>query len=196
MKTVEMIFDFVSPASYLAFTQIPAVAERTGAAIIWTPVFLGAVMKAAGSSSPITVPAKGRWMLVDFQRYATEYGVVFKMNPHFPFNTMAPLRIACALLIDKDERAMPFMTAVYDAIWVDGKDMSDEAVLASVITDAGLDAEALLPFATRQDAKDLLKANTESAVARGVFGNPTFFVDEDMFFGQDRLHHVERALRA
>lgn len=192
-KTIECFFDFGSPATYLAWTQLPRLAAKYNATLIWRPMLLGAVFKATGNQSPAMNPAKGRYMLIDFQRYAKHYDVPMKFNPFFPINTMTLMRGAVAL--QGDPRFDDYLDAVFKAIWVDEQNMGQPEVVASVLEKAGFDAAALLAQCSDETVKEKLKANTEEAVARGAFGAPTVYVDGEMFFGQDRLPMIEKALQ-
>jgi len=193
-KTVEYYFDFGSPAAYLASTQLKALAADTGATVLWRPMLLGGVFVATGNASPASVPAKGKYIFRDFHRFAQRYGVPLKVNPFFPINTITLMRIAVGLQMRDDPRFMEYCTAMFRAIWVEAQNMNDPATVASVLQSAGFDAPALLALAVDQSVKDKLKADTEAAVARGIFGAPTFFVGDQMFWGQDRLDFVREAL--
>lgn len=194
-KTVEFFFDFGSPTSYLAWTQLPELAAEAGAQLQWRPMLLGGVFKATGNASPVTVPAKGRWMFDDMARWARRYGVALAMNPHFPINTLTLMRGAAGLQLRRPADFEHYVEAVYRAMWETPCNMGDPAVAAQVLQRAGFDAEDLLALAGDPEVKARLVANTEEAVARGVFGAPTMFVDGQMFFGQDRLDFVREALR-
>ncbi len=194
MTRAEFFFDFGSPASYLAYTQMDGLAQRTGAEIVWRPILLGGVFKATGNASPAAVPAKGKWMTADLARFARRYGAPFAHNPYFPINTLLMMRGAAAY--EGDTQFRPYVDAMFRAMWVDGRNMNDPVTAAGVLTAAGFDPAAFMARAESQPARDRLKATTEEAVARGVFGAPTIFVDQHMFFGQDRLDFVEEALRA
>ena len=193
-KTVEFLFDFGSPASYLAYKRLPALAERTGARIDYAPVLLGAVFKATGNASPASIPAKGRWTGVDFHRWATRHRIEFNFNPYFPINTLHLMRGATGLI--GDTRFMTYCDRVFDAMWREPTNLGDPAELAPVVRGAGLEPEDFRALIERDDVKNRLKGTTERAVERGVFGAPTFFVGEEMFFGQDRMDFVEEALAA
>ena len=117
-KTLEFHFDFGSPTTYLAYTQVPRIAQETGAALAWHPMLLGGVFKAAGNASPITVPAKGRWMNDDMARWARRWGVPLVMNPHFPVNTLTLMRGACGLLMRQPDDFQRYMDAMFHAMWV------------------------------------------------------------------------------
>jgi 2-hydroxychromene-2-carboxylate isomerase len=191
-KTVEFFYDFTSPTAYLAWTQLPAIVKRTQATLVYRPMFLGGVMQTTGNRPPGTVEAKGRWMQADLARFARRYGVAFARNPHFPMMTLLTQRIAVGI-VDTPEFER-YLAAVFNAAWRYGKNIADKAVLAEVLTAAGLDAEKLIAMADDPANKEKLKANTDEAVARGAFGAPTFFVGDEMHFGQDRLDFVEEAL--
>jgi 2-hydroxychromene-2-carboxylate isomerase len=194
VKSVEFFFDFGSPASYLAYTQIGKVAARAGADVVWRPFLIGGVMQAAGNRSPIECAPKGKWMIEDLARFAKRYGVGFNMNPHFPINTLPLMRGAVAA---QDGGFLDaYSDTVYQAMWVDGKNMGDPEVIGAVLTDAGLDAAQIIAATQDQAVKDKLKANTQEAFERGAFGAPTYFIGDEMHFGQDRLDFVEEALTA
>lgn len=193
MKRAEFFFDFGSPASYLAHTQMDGVAARTGAEIVWRPMLLGGVFKATGNMSPASVPAKGKWMNADLARFAKRYGAPFNRNPFFPVNTLVMMRGAAAF--EGGPQFRPYVDAMFKAMWVDQKNMNDMPTAAGVLKAAGFDPTDFMSKAEAQTAKDRLKATTEEAVSRGVFGAPTTFVGDEMFFGQDRLDFVEEALR-
>ncbi|MEM7138687.1 MAG: 2-hydroxychromene-2-carboxylate isomerase [Myxococcota bacterium] len=192
MKTIEFLFDFGSPTAYLAWTQIPAIAERHGTAIDYQPVLLGAIHQASKNKSPVTIAAKAKWMTEDMARFAQRYGVPLEPNPYFPINTLQLMRGATAL--KGTERFMDYCAAVFDAMWVEPQDLGDPRVLATTLRTAGFDPEELVALSSRQEVKDALRATTESAVSRGAFGAPTFFVNGEMHFGQDRLDFVEQAV--
>ncbi len=195
-KTVEFWFDVGSPYSYLAWRALPALAAECEARIDWRPMLLGGVFKATGNHSPVEVPAKGRWAFVDLQRWARRMGTRFAMNPHFPINTLALMRGAVAMQARSEEEFHRYLEAVFEAIWCEGKNMGDPQVIAQVLGAAGFDPQQVFALATDTAAKDRLKENTDEAIARGVFGAPTFFVGDQMFWGQDRMDFVADALRA
>ena len=193
-KTVEFCFDFGSPTSYLAYTQLPKIAAECGANILWRPMLLGGVFKATGNASPVSVPAKGRWMSHDIQRWARRYGVPFVFNPHFPINTLSLMRGAVAMQMHRPGDFERYLGVVFHAMWEAPRNLGDAAALAATLNEAGFDSDAFTAMVGDPQVKAGLVANTENAVARGVFGAPTFFVDEQMFFGQDRLDFVREAL--
>ena len=195
-REVEFFFDVGSPASYLAYTQLPRICEETGATLIYRPMLLGGVFQATGNASPAAIPAKGRYMFGDLERHARRYPVPFKRNPYFPINTLLLMRGATAMQLRHAERFHTYLGAVFRAIWVDERDMNDASVVAGVLHEAGLDAAMAMAEITDPEVKAALKSTTEEAVARGVFGAPSFFIGDTMFFGQDRLEFVREALAA
>ena len=195
-KQLEFFFDFGSPATYLAWTQLPKLVAETGASLVWRPMLLGGVFKATGNHSPVTVPAKGKWMFGDLTAWARRYGVPMSFNPHFPINTLTMQRIATGVQLRQPADFERYVAAMFNAMWVAPRNLNDAAELASVLTEAGFDAEALLALAADAEVKAALVATTEEAVARGIFGAPSFFVGKRLFFGQDRLDFVREALLA
>jgi 2-hydroxychromene-2-carboxylate isomerase len=193
-KTVEFFFDFGSPTTYLAHTQLPQLQRDTGAEVVYRPMLLGGVFKATGNSSPVTVPAKGRWMGTDIARFAKRYGVPFSFNPHFPINTLTLMRGAVGLQLRQPAQFMAYVNAVFDALWVQPRNLGEPGEVAAVVAAAGITPEAFMALVADPEVKAALVASTDEAVARGVFGAPTFFVGSDMFFGQDRLDFVRSAL--
>ena len=193
-KTLEFFFDFGSPASFLAYTQLPRIVAETGAVLRLRPMLLGGVFKATGNSSPVTVPAKGRWMMGDLPRWAQRYGVMFAFNRSFPINTLTLMRGAAGLQLRQPERLPAYCDAVFAALWQQQKNLGDPAVLAATQAAAGFESEAFVALAADPEVKAALVGATEEAVARGVFGAPTCFVGDAMFFGQDRLDFVREAL--
>lgn len=193
-KTIEFYFDFGSPTAYLAYCRLGQLANQYKLTIQYKPMLLGGVFKAAANASPITVPAKGKYMLEqDLPRFARRYDVPLNFNPHFPINTLNLMRgaIAATELDCLDN----YLQATFKAVWVDGKNMGDSDIVATVLTEAGLDAEAIINRSQTPEVKAQLISNTEGAVARGVFGAPTMFMNDAMYFGQDRLDFIEESLR-
>ena len=191
---LEYFFYFGSPTSYLAWTQLPKLIADSGAEIVWRPMLLGGVFKATGNASPVSVPAKGRWMNADIARWAERYGVPFRFNPHFPINTLTLMRGATGLQMHRPEDFQRYLEVVSKAMWEAAANLGDPEVLAATLAAAGFDAAAFMAMVGDPEVKARLVATTEEAVARGVFGAPTFFVGKAMFFGQDRLDFVREAL--
>jgi 2-hydroxychromene-2-carboxylate isomerase len=172
--------------------------QRTGAELVYRPFLLGGVMKASGNAPPFTVPNKGRYVGRDVNRWARRYGVELGSNPHFPVNTVLAMRAAVALLSGDADPAVfrAYHDAAFRAMWIEGADLADEGVVRDLVGKAGGDADALIARCGQAEVKDALRANTDEAVERGAFGAPSFFVGDELFFGNDRLDFVEEALRS
>ena len=193
-KTFEFFFDYASATAPLALPLIAAIEQRTGAEAVFRPMFLGGVMQATGNKPPGTVPAKGKYMARDIQRCAAHVGIPFYMNPAFAVNTLGALRATIGSEDKREQRR--FATACFTESWSVPQplNLGDPAHLAQMCEKHGFDTAKIAAMATDPANKDKLKAQTEEAIERGVFGAPSFFVDGDLFFGHDRLDYVERAL--
>ncbi len=193
-KIVEFYFDLGSPATYLAYTQLPKICEQTDSQLIYVPILLGGVFKATGNASPATIPAKGRYMFIDLDRYAIRYGVPLKINPHFPINTLVLMRAVTGVQLRQPERFAAFIDCLFKALWIDGRNLNDPATVGAVLSENGFDPEEILALSADEEVKNALKETTEKAVQRGVFGAPSMFVGDQLFFGQDRLDFVIEVL--
>jgi 2-hydroxychromene-2-carboxylate isomerase len=193
-KALEFFFDYASPYSYLASTQVERVCERTHAELKWRPVLLGAIFKASGNTSPAATPAKAMYLFKDLTDWARHYGLPsFVLPEAFPINSLKADRVGVVAL--EQGRISAFTRAAYAAAFQKGRDLNEPAVLADVLTEAGMDARDALARAETQAVKDALRANTDEALSRGAFGLPLFFIGDDMYVGNDRLPFVEAALR-
>lgn len=192
----ELWLDVGSAYSYIAWKALPAFVERTSATPVLRPMLLGGVFKATGNRSPAEVAAKGRWVAEDLPRWAARLGVPFVFNPWFPVNTIGPMRGAAALRMHAPEALPRYLDAMFDAMWARPRNLGDPATLAAVAAEAGVDPARFRAMVEDPQVKDALRRDTEEAVARGVFGAPTFFVGDAMFFGQDRMDFVAEALAA
>lgn len=195
-KTVEFFFDLGSPASYLAWTQLPRICAEHDARLVLRPMLLGGVFQATGNSSPAMIPAKGRYFAGDLQRYARRYGVPLKFSEHFPINTLSLMRAAVGVQMRQPQRFEAWLAVMYQAMWAEGRNLGDPAVVTQVLEAAGFEVGEFEALVTDPEVKAALKSVTEEAVRRGVFGAPSCFVGEEMFFGQDRLEFVVEALAA
>ena len=197
-KTLELIFDFGSPNAYLAMKALPELLDRTGADLVITPCLLGGIFKATGNKAPMIqyadAPAKLAYENLEMRRFIEKHRLTkFSLNPHFPVNTLTIMRGA---IVAADEGNLDdYVDAVNRAMWEEGLKMDDAEVTATFLSANGFDGPALLARTQEPEIKAKLAANTEAAVARGVFGIPTFFVGDEMFFGKDRLDQVEETLR-
>jgi len=194
-KQVEFFFDFGSPTAYLAWTQLPAIAIEARAEIVWRPMLLGGVFKATGNQSPVLIKPKGKWMRDDMQRWARRYGVKLEMNPWFIINTLTLMRGAAGMQLREPDRFLKYVDVIYRAMWEKPANLGDPAVVAATLKAGGFDADAFAALVADSAVKQRLIDTTDEAVRRGVFGAPTMFVGDAMFFGQDRLEFVKDALR-
>ena len=199
MSEVIFYFDFGSPNAYLAHKVIPEIERRTGATFRYVPALLGGIFKATGNRSPAEafagIPAKLAYEGTETQRFVKKHGITaYARNPHFPVNTLTIMRGAVAA--QKLGIFEAYVEAVYRAMWVDGLKMDDPAVIETALTTAGLPAAELMALTQGPEVKADLIANTEDAVAHGVFGSPSFLVRGELFFGKDRLRDVEEEVEA
>ncbi|MGA2129170.1 MAG: 2-hydroxychromene-2-carboxylate isomerase [Xanthobacteraceae bacterium] len=196
---VEFHFDFGSPNAYLSHKVIPAIEARTGARFTYVPVLLGGVFKLTNNQAPMVqlkgIKNKGEYQQLEMQRFIRHYGITqFRMNPHFPVNTVQIMRGAVAAGLAGV--LMTYVDAVFHDMWEEPRKMDDPEVIRAALDEAGLDGAGLLARTQDQQVKDTLLRNTEASVARGNFGSPTFFVGDEMFFGKDRLRDVEEEIVA
>jgi len=196
--SIEFLFDFASPNVYLAYRALPPLLERPGAKLEITPCLLGGIFKATNNKSPIVafagVKGKVEYEMLEIRRFIARHKINFRMNPHFPVNSLMLMRAFIAA-IEAGHEAV-FIEMGLKGMWEDGLKLDDPGVLRAAIDAAALDGAALLEAAQSAPVKEKLQLNTEAAVARGVFGLPTFFVGKEMFWGKERLPQVEEAVRA
>lgn len=196
-KTVDFIFDFGSPNAYLSWKVLPAIAARHGASVNLIPCLLGGIFKATGNQAPGVafsgVKGKLDYEMLEMRRFIAAHGLsAFRFNPHFPVNTLLLMRgMVAAQRMDVGET---YLEAMLKGMWEDGLKLDDPEVFVATANAAGLDGAALLAATGDPEVKGQLVANTEAAVARGVFGIPTFFVGDEIFFGKERLGQVEAEL--
>lgn len=188
-KKLEFFFDYVSPYSYLANSQLNSVKEIE---IQFRPMFLGGVMKATGNKPPGALPVRGKYLTKDIKRWAKHYEISFKFNSIFPQNTLKSLRLSLAA--QNHGVFNNIHQSLFDAMFVYNQDLSQDSVLVEIIKKNSLDDYHLMEEIENPSIKSALKQNTDEAIARGAFGAPTFFIDEEMFFGNDRFEFIKKAL--
>lgn len=199
MHKVEFLFDFGSPNAYLSHLVIPEMELRTGARFVYVPILLGGIFKATGNRSPAEslagIKNKPEYERLEMDRFMRRHGITdFRMNPFFPVNTLGLMRVAVAAKkLGVFER---YVDEVFRHMWSRPKRMDDPVVLRAALAESALDGDRLLTLAQTAEVKEELLVETQRAVARGAFGSPTFFVDDEMFFGKDRLGEVEAEIRA
>lgn len=195
--TVQFLFDFGSPNAYLCHKVIPEIEARTGVRFEYVPVLLGGLFKLANNRSPMEafagIPNKLAYDKLEMKRFISKHKLdLFRFNPHFPVNTLAIMRGAVAA----KQLGMfePYVNAIYAGMWEEGLNLSDPTVIHATLTKNSIDAELLLQAIQSAEVKSTLLDNTQKAFDRGAFGSPTFFVDQEIFFGKDRLRDVEEAI--
>lgn len=195
-KSFEFLFDFGGPNSYLAHKKLPEICALTGAEVTYVPILLGGLFKLTNNLAPLMryadTPAKRNYEMLEFDRFVKAHQLPFKMNSHFPINSLHLMRGAVAA--QHLGCFMPYVEAIMTAMWEDGANTGDPDVVKDVLCQAGLDSAALLAKAEDPAVKAELMANTEQAAERGAFGVPTFFVGGEMFWGKERLAQVAEAL--
>ena len=196
---VEFHFDFGSPNAYLSHVVIPSIEQRTGAKFVYVPILLGGMFKLTNNRSPVESFAGVRNKLpyerLETERFIKKHGIAnYQFNPFFPVNTLALMRGAVAAQrLDVFER---YVSEMFRHMWEQPKDMDDPAVIGAALQESGFDAAKLMSLAQDQSVKDELAANTSRSVERGAFGAPTFFVDDEIYFGKNTLRDVEEAIVA
>ena len=193
MPALEFFYDFGSPYSYLASTQVEALVARTGATHSWRPMLLGGVFKATGNETPASNMYKARYLFGDLQSWARHYDLPKVVLPRsFPTDSLKADRLA--LVAEEQGKLVQWTHGAFARAFVLGDDLADAEVLTDLLRQVGMDPQASFARMLSPEIKERLRRTTEEAVDRGVFGAPTFFVNGQMFFGNDRLHFVERAL--
>jgi 2-hydroxychromene-2-carboxylate isomerase len=188
------MFDFGSPNAFLSHEAIPAIEKRTGAKFEYVPILLGGIFKATNNKSPAETLAgvknKREFHALETERFVRRFKVKpYVWNPNFPVNTLNLMRAAVAAQLEGVFEK--YIDAAFHHMWVEPKKMDDPEVAAKALTASGLDGAKLLTRAQDADVKARLIENTQSAVERGAFGSPTFFVGNEMFFGKEQLREVE-----
>ena len=195
--SIEFHFDFGSPNAYLCHLVIPDLEKRTGERVEYVPILLGGVFKATNNVSPAIslqgIKNKGEYQALEIQRFLVRYGISdFARNPFFPVNTLKIMRGAIAAQrLDCFDR---YVAEVYRHMWAEPKKMDDPDVIRAAFEESELPADALVSGMQDPSVKAQLIANTDDAVARGVFGSPSFFVGDELFFGKDRLREIEEEI--
>ncbi|MBR2813322.1 MAG: 2-hydroxychromene-2-carboxylate isomerase [Reyranella sp.] len=199
MPKVEFLFDFGSPNAYLSHLVIPEIEKRTGAKFVYLPILLGGVFKLTNNRSPAEafagVKNKPEYHRLETERFVRQHGITrYQHNPFFPVNTLMIMRGAMAAReLGIFER---YVDQVYRHMWAEPKKLDDPAVLRAALLESDLPADRLFELVQTAPVKEALMAETQRAVDRGTFGSPTFFVDDEIFFGKDKLRDVEEAIVA
>jgi 2-hydroxychromene-2-carboxylate isomerase len=195
MKTpIEFYFDFTSPYSYIASELIEPLAARHGRSVAYRATLLGAAFKVSGQRALVDIPMKGDYSRRDLARCARFYAIPFQIPEPFPVSTVTAARSCLVLQRDHALLAGPFIHGMFRAFFVEGRNISESEVVHAVLAEAGADAAAVLEAAAQPENKAALKSEVDASIARGVFGAPFFFVDEEPFWGCDRLPQIDRWL--
>ncbi|SDC07704.1 2-hydroxychromene-2-carboxylate isomerase [Ruegeria marina] len=196
MKEIEFVYDFGSPNAYLVHRVLPDLAARHGAAVRPSPVLLGGIFKATNNQSPMEAFSRVRHKLTyqarELQRFVRRHGLVFHMNPHFPVNTLLPMR--GAVFARGKEWENSYIDAIFNAMWVHGQNPSERHVFEEVLREAGLPVRRMLEAVDMPETKQALVDATAVAVERGVFGAPSMLLGDELFFGKDSLPDLEYEL--
>lgn len=190
-RIVRFFFDYVSPYAYLASTQIRALGERHGVEVEPVPVLFAAMLGSTGARGPAEIPVRREYMVHDVTRLARALGVPLAPPATHPFNPLAALRVTWAA---RPEDRWRLVEAIYRAAWVDARRVDDASVVAAVVDACGLDGAALLARSTEDDVKRALRERTDEIIRQGAFGVPTMTVDDQLFWGVDSLHLLDRYL--
>ncbi len=193
----QFLFDFGSPNAFLSHEAIPAIEQRTGVKFEYVPVLLGGIFKATNNKSPAETLAgvknKREFHALETERFVKRFGVKpYTMNPFFPVNTLNLMRTAIAAQLEGVFEK--YVDAAFHHMWVEPKKMDDLEVAAKALSASGLDGAKLLARGQEPEVKAKLIENTQSAVERGAFGSPTFFVGKEIFFGKEQLREVEELI--
>lgn len=192
-KNVDFYFDYGSPATYLAWTQIDKIISDANAKLNMIPMLLGGVFKETGNSSPAFIPAKSKWMGKDLKKHAEIYGVDYNSNSFFPINTLNLMRGAIAA--QKMNIFEKYSEAVFTGIWVKDINLGDLEIVQDYLNKNEINTDQLFSLVQSDEIKSELIENTKQAVENGVFGAPTFMINNELIFGQDRLEFLRMALK-
>ena len=185
IKTFEFYFDFGSPYTFLAHKEIRRIEKENSTKVKYMPVLLGALLKLTGVKANIDVPIKGKYMIKDCKLWAEKYNIEFKFNNYFPIITLNLMR--CALVAENKGFSQIFINKVFDAIWKDGLNLNDNSILEKLLKNIDINPKNFLIEAIDLKIKNELKKRTDEAYKKGVFGTPSFIVNNKIFWGQDRL---------
>lgn len=193
MQQIEFYYDFSSPNAYIAHKLLPGIAARTGTELVYRPILLGGVFNTTNNTPPMMaysdVTGKIAYMRVEMARFLERHPMPFQFNPHFPVNSLNLMR--GAVFARGKDWEMTYIDALYDAMWVDGQNLADVAVIAKVLGAVDVPVNDIMNATQDAEIKSELAAVTQAAVDRGCFGSPTMFVDNEMFFGKDSLSDLE-----
>ncbi|MBX2835577.1 MAG: 2-hydroxychromene-2-carboxylate isomerase [Gammaproteobacteria bacterium] len=193
---IDFYFDYSSPYGYLASTQIEALAKKHNREVRWHPILLGAIFKVTETKPLVSYPLKGEYAEMDFNRSAREKKIPYQKPSSFPIGTVALCRATYWALDNEEEtissKATDLIKAGFKSYYQDDKDISNTEVVAQIVETVGLDAKACLEACSTPQIKDRLRTAIEAAIERGVFGSPMMYIDDEPFWGGDRLEQMDR----
>ena len=192
IKNVTFCFDFGSPYSYLAYNNLNSIREAGGEVTIM-PVLLGGIFKATGNQPPATVQKKGEYMFKDINRWSKKLDIPFKMNPYFPILTVPHMR--GAVLAQRENILEKYMQVMFEAIWVKAMNLNDQEILTNIAEKSGIDPNQFAEEISSDEIKNKLRENTEFAISKGAFGVPTYYLDDEMFWGIDSVKFLLDCLK-
>jgi len=195
-NSIDFYFDFSSPYGYLASARIEALANKHHRKVNWHPILLGAIFKVSGQAPLLSYPLKGEYARIDFARSAREYKTPFSFPTTFPIGTVAAARTFYWLEshAELSDKSVPFIHALFNSYYVDDQDISKPEVVLTIAESLGIDKDDLSTALQDQSVKDALRIAVDNAIELGVFGSPTMIVDNEIFWGNDRLEQVDRWL--
>ena len=188
IKQFEFYYDFGSPYAFLAHKKIRKIENENSVKIKYMQILLGGLLKLSGIKPNADIPIKAKYMIKDCKLWAQKNDIEFKFNSYFPIITLNLMR--CVLVAEKKKFAQNFINKVFDAIWKDGLNLNDNNIFEKLIKNLDVNPKTFLMESVDQKIKDELKRLTEDAYKKGVFGTPTFIINNKMFWGQDRLDFV------
>ena len=188
IKPFDFYFDFASPYAFLAHKQIRNIENENSIKIIYKPVLLGGLLKSAGIKPIGDIPIKGKHMIKDCKLSAEKYNIDFKFNSYFPIQSLNLMR--CSLIAEKKDFLQNFINKVFDSIWKDGLNLNDKVIFEKLLKNMDINPEVFLKDSLDEINKNDLKKRTDEAYNIGIFGTPTFVINNKIFWGQDRLEFV------
>ena len=188
IKSFEFYFDFASPYSFLAHKEIRRIEKENSIQMKYMPILLGGLLKSAGIIANADIPVKAKYMIKDCKLWAEKYNIMFKFNNYFPIKTLDLMR--CVLVAEKKDFAKLFIDRVFDAIWKDGLNLNDSTIVQKLLKNLDINPKTFLMEAVDTKIKNELKKRTDEASEKGMFGAPSFIVNNKIFWGQDRLEFV------
>ena len=188
IKSFDFFFDFISPYSYLAHKQIRNIENQYKIEINYMPILLGGLLNLAEIKAPAFIPSKAKFMIKDCKLFAEKLNIKFKFNSFFPIQSLNLMR--GVLIARKESKTSLYIDKFFDACWKDGLNLNDQKIVDNILKDLNFDLETFKLKVSEQKIKDELKKRTKDAFLKGVFGTPSFIVNNKMFWGQDRLEFV------